>query len=136
MIGHSPSSHDEASRDRGDRVGSGRNPTSCSSVARKYGILFLRRICLLHCSRLADLRGVLLGEPARLVEQVAPLLRRHAGGFEDVERAGDGRGQGRLITELAGEVFEERRGAAPGPRCFRAGRRSPRSCRSSGAGGR
>ena len=26
-------------------AGSGRKPTNCSSVARKYGILFLRRIC-------------------------------------------------------------------------------------------
>src|SRR5215207_9179322 len=41
--------------------------------------------------RLPDLGGVLLGQPAGLVQQVAPPLRRHAGRFEDVERAGNGR---------------------------------------------
>ena len=56
---------------------------------------------------------MLLGEAARLVEQIAPPLRGHAGGFEDVERAGDGRGERRLIAELAGEVVEE--GSQPLP---------------------
>jgi hypothetical protein len=48
--------HANAYRDmsRGARSGAGRKPTSCSSVAKKYGILFLRRIWLL--SALAVLR--------------------------------------------------------------------------------
>src|SRR5215213_5484176 len=56
---------------------------------------------------LADLRRVFLGEAAGLVEQIAPPLRGHAGSLEDGERPGDGRAQGRLITELPSEIFEE-----------------------------
>src|SRR5215212_6539052 len=57
--------------------------------------------------QLADLRRVFLGEASGLVEQIAPPLRRHAGSLEDGERPGDGRAQGRLITELPSEIFEE-----------------------------
>ena len=78
-------------------------------MARKYGILFLRRMLIAAIGgQLADLGGVLLREAPRLVEIVAPLLRRHAGGLEDVEGAGDGRGQRRLIPQLEREVGQER----------------------------
>ncbi len=57
--------------------------------------------------QLANAGGVLLGQPPRLVEQLPPLRGRHAGDGEDGEGTGDGRAQGGLIPQLAGEVLEE-----------------------------
>jgi hypothetical protein len=70
-------------------------------------------LVVVSARRLADLGGVLLGEAARLIEIIAPLLRGYASSCEDGERAGDGRGQWCLISQLLGEIFEEGTQAFP-----------------------
>ena len=90
-----------------DCDGSSAKPSRSASTARKYGILFLRRTPWAAVGgERPNLRRVLLGDGAGLVERVAPAFARHAGGLEEGQHPGDGRGERGRVAEFAGEIAE------------------------------